>query len=92
MKASTAWSFWLHLAGAATLQPQKVSYDGYKVFRVAVGEDAERLTGIISKLGLKTWKGAPKAGATADVVVPPRRLTRSEPRQRMPRPSQCTMT
>ena len=64
----------LGLASAATLQPRKVTYDGYKVVRLPVGMDASKVTGIVNKLGLSTWKGAPKAGYMADIVVAPEKF------------------
>lgn len=64
----------LGLASAAALQSRKVSYDGFKVVRVPVGMDASKVTDIVSKLGLSTWKGAPQAGRFADIVVSPDRL------------------
>lgn len=64
------------VAVAAGVQPRpaKLSYDGYKVFRVSVGRDVARVNDIVSHLGLTTWKGAPRAGAFADIVVPPTQL------------------
>ncbi|KAK0631077.1 zinc carboxypeptidase [Bombardia bombarda] len=65
-------------AGAAVSRsegrPQTKSYDGYKVFRVEVGTDASKVSGIVEKLGLSTWKGAPRAGTFSDIVVPPQSL------------------
>jgi hypothetical protein len=61
-------------AAAAAVQQAKVSYDGYKVFRVAVGDEVAKVNGIVEKLGLATWKGAPRANAMADIVVPPAQL------------------
>jgi len=55
-------------------RPQYKSYDGYKVFRVAVGDATDKVNGIISDLGLETWKGAAKAHSMADIVVPPTQL------------------
>ena|SRR3569833_270046 len=74
MKTLSAFSACLVLVSGAVLAPAKVSYDGYKVFRVSVGEDVNKLNDIISKLSLTTWKGKPKAGRGADVVVPPSQL------------------
>lgn len=62
------------VATAVQPRPAKVSYDGYKVFRVSVGKDVARVKDVVSGLGLTTWKGAPRAGAFADVVVPPTQL------------------
>ena len=64
----------LGTARAAALQPAKVSYDGYKVFRVSVGDEVDKVRNIVSNLGLSTWKGAPRANAMADIVVPPHQL------------------
>ncbi|KAM7200875.1 zinc carboxypeptidase [Naviculisporaceae sp. PSN 640] len=68
-----ALSLLLTLGSAAVSRPkpQVKSYKGYKVFRVAVGTDASKVSGIVNKLGLTTWKGAPRAGTFADIVVPP---------------------
>lgn len=56
------------------IQPRQVSYDGYRVFRVPVGLDASKVTEIVDKLELDTWKAPNKAGAFADVVVAPEKL------------------
>jgi hypothetical protein len=75
MKHLTVITSWLSLASAATVaKPQKVSYDGYKVFRVSVGDQVAKVNDVVSSLGLTTWKGAPKAGAFADIVVPPTKI------------------
>jgi hypothetical protein len=62
----------LALSSAAAVQssPRKL-YDGYKVFRLTVGQDVAKVNNIIDKLGLTTWKGHPRAGAASDIVVPP---------------------
>lgn len=65
----------LGMASAATLlEPRKVSYDGYKVVRLPVGNQVAKVNNIVSKLGLATWKGAPRKGAFADIVVPPSQI------------------
>jgi hypothetical protein len=74
MKHLAALAALCWLASAATLAPRKVSYDGYKVFRLSFGDNVDKVNDIISKLSLTTWKGAPRAGATADIVVPPSQL------------------
>ncbi|KAK3368684.1 hypothetical protein B0H63DRAFT_79957 [Podospora didyma] len=80
MKLLLAFSTVLALAAAAPPalavrpKPEKKSYDGYKVFRVTVGHEINKVNGIVSKLDLTTWKGAPRAGAYADIVVPPAQL------------------
>nr|XP_036574262.1 zinc carboxypeptidase [Colletotrichum truncatum]XP_036587701.1 zinc carboxypeptidase [Colletotrichum truncatum]KAF6780666.1 zinc carboxypeptidase [Colletotrichum truncatum]KAF6798643.1 zinc carboxypeptidase [Colletotrichum truncatum] len=58
-------------ASVAAGSAKPVSYDGTKVFRVSVGDEVDRVNNIVSKLQLSTWKGAPRAGALADIVVPP---------------------
>ena len=62
------------VASAAAVEPRAVSYDGFKVVRIPVGTDASKVTEIVNKLQLKTWKGAPKAGAFADIMVPPSQI------------------
>ncbi|TDZ27542.1 Metallocarboxypeptidase A [Colletotrichum sidae] len=57
-------------ASVAGANPKRVSYDGTKVFRVSVGDEVDRINSVVSKLQLSTWKGAPRAGALADIVVP----------------------
>ena len=61
-------------AAAAAPRPQRVSYDGYKVFRVDVGDQVDKVNDVVSSLGLSTWKWAPRAGAFADIVVPPTKV------------------
>ncbi|KAJ9148825.1 Zinc carboxypeptidase [Coniochaeta hoffmannii] len=61
-------------SAAAVAKPERVSYDGYKVFRVAVGDQVAKVNDVVSSLGLATWKGAPRAGAFADIVVPPTKI------------------
>ncbi|TDZ33813.1 Metallocarboxypeptidase A-like protein [Colletotrichum spinosum] len=57
-------------ASVAGANSKRVSYDGTKVFRVSVGDEVDRINSVVSKLQLSTWKGAPRAGALADIVVP----------------------
>ena len=64
----------LAIASPYIHQPRQVSYDGYQVFRVPVGLDASKVTEIVEKLQLDTWKAPNKAGAFADVVVSPDKL------------------
>ncbi|KAH8895379.1 zinc carboxypeptidase [Thozetella sp. PMI_491] len=75
MRISTA-VIWLLFpaANVAARKPDWVSYDGYKVFRLAVGEQVGKVSGIVDRLGLATWKSAPRANAMADIVVPPHLL------------------
>ncbi|KAL7797371.1 hypothetical protein V8C37DRAFT_308495 [Trichoderma ceciliae] len=75
MKSFTLLSAFLASASAAVLQPQKVSYDGYKVFRVSVEKNnIGHINDIIDRLNLQTWKPAKKAGSFADIVVHPSQL------------------
>lgn len=75
MKSFTLLSAFLASASAAVIQPQRVSYDGYKVYRVSVGKNnIGRINDIIEKLNLQTWKSAKKAGSFADIVVHPSQL------------------
>jgi hypothetical protein len=70
-------SLFATLASAAIVPkaPMKVSYDGYKVVRLAVGhDDVEAVNELITGLDLTTWKGAPRAGAFADIVVAPEKI------------------
>ncbi|KAH7313752.1 zinc carboxypeptidase [Stachybotrys elegans] len=66
MKVIAAVATLVATAAAAT-----VSYDGYKVYRVPVGESADDIDAIIEKLGLSTWEHSRQPGSFADVVVPP---------------------
>ncbi|KAF9869950.1 hypothetical protein CkaCkLH20_12559 [Colletotrichum karsti] len=74
MRSLAALSTIVAAASAASVaagSAKRVSYDGTKVFRVSVGDEVDRVNDIVSKLQLTTWKGAPRAGAMADIVVPP---------------------
>ncbi|KAF6818774.1 zinc carboxypeptidase [Colletotrichum sojae] len=57
-------------ASIAAAGNKRVTYEGTKVFRVSVGDEVDRVNDVVSKLSLSTWKGAPRAGALADIVVP----------------------
>ncbi|KAK1961203.1 zinc carboxypeptidase [Colletotrichum sublineola] len=73
MKSLATLSALVAAASAASIaveSPEPVSYDGTKVFRVSVGDEVDRVNDIVNKLQLSTWKGAPRAGAFADIVVP----------------------
>ncbi|KAL7932574.1 hypothetical protein V8C35DRAFT_77972 [Trichoderma chlorosporum] len=75
MKSLALLSAFLASASAAVVQPHKVSYDGYKVFRLSVEADnIGRINDIVDRLNLQTWKPAKKAGSFADVVVQPSQL------------------
>lgn len=71
MKTFVTLSAVLACASAAAVSSPKVSYDGYKVARVSVGDSPETVKNIISKLDLTTWKDAHGAGSYADVLVSP---------------------
>lgn len=61
----------LTLSSAAAVQPSgSKSYEGYKVFRLRVGEDVAKVNSVIDGLGLATWKKI-RPGGLADIVVPP---------------------
>ncbi|KAK1780894.1 hypothetical protein QBC45DRAFT_449649 [Copromyces sp. CBS 386.78] len=78
MKSLSILTALLGLASATAIRseprPKRTSYDGYKVLRVAAGDDAAKLNKIIADLDLETWKGAAKVGGHADVVIPPTKL------------------
>lgn len=82
MKYSLAVSGLFALASAATLAPTssspKKSYAGYKVVRLSVGPDVAAVQGMVDRLGLATWMGAPRANAKTDIVVPPERVSAFE--------------
>jgi carboxypeptidase A4 len=63
----------LALASAAAVT-KKANYDNYKVYRVDVGEDSNKLGSVIDKLQLSTWKGKVGSSKVVDVVVPPARI------------------
>ncbi|PHH62611.1 hypothetical protein CDD81_6845 [Ophiocordyceps australis] len=64
------------LAAAATAAPtdtpeDAVSYNGFKVFRVPVQGDPQRINDVASQLNLTFWQPASRKGAFADIEVPP---------------------
>ncbi|KAL9112896.1 MAG: hypothetical protein Q9227_002973 [Pyrenula ochraceoflavens] len=61
-------------AVGAAVDADRIDYEGYKVFRLAVGNNATQLSDLINSLSLSTWKGVPKAGHSSDIVVPPPKL------------------
>jgi hypothetical protein len=68
----------LALSSAAAVQPPaRKSYEGYKVFRLAVGEDVAKINNVIDGLGLATWKKI-HPGGRADIVVPPSQVSAFE--------------
>lgn len=66
MKAAAAFATLFAAASASA-----VSYDGYKVYRVPVGESADDINALVSRLGLDTWENSGLPGTFADVVVAP---------------------
>jgi hypothetical protein len=68
LTTSVRFTLFASLAAAA-----KVSYEGAKAMRVAVGEDVTVVADLISTLSLPTWKGAPqgipKPNSNVDLVV-----------------------
>lgn len=52
----------------------KVSYDGWKVYRVNVGSNAAEFSKLVNDVGLETWKGKPASSAVVDVMVSPSQL------------------
>jgi hypothetical protein len=60
----------LGFASAASVA-KKVSYDGWKVYRINVGSSAANISNVVSKLQLELWKGKPASSDVVDVMVPP---------------------
>ena len=60
----------LGLASAAAVD-SKVSYDGWKVYRITVGENKAKLSSVLEKFQLNTWKGKVATSTVVDVPVPP---------------------
>jgi hypothetical protein len=56
---------------SALAAPKQVSYDGWKVYRVSVGEDKAKLKNAVSNLQLGIWKGSVDTSKIVDVAVPP---------------------
>lgn len=67
----------LGLASAAAVN-SKVNYDGFKVYRVTVGEDRAKLSSVVDSLKLATWKGKVATSKVVDVVVPPSQISEFE--------------
>jgi len=59
---------------SAVSVPTKISYDGYKVFRVGYGTESSAIDDLVSSLSLQTWKSSAKGTGHVDVVVPPSAL------------------
>jgi murein tripeptide amidase MpaA len=74
MKSIAAFTALLAVAYASSIPRPPVSYDGFKVFRVGVGQDTAEVDNIVSKLGLETWEYPRRPGSFADIVVGPEQL------------------
>ena len=65
----------LILVSVALAASQRVSYDGYKVYRVNVADDRDRAADVVSSLSdllnLDVWKHS-KAGLPDGKIAPPR--------------------
>jgi carboxypeptidase A4 len=63
----------LGLVSAATVT-KKVSYDDWKVYRINVGSNADKVNDVVSKFNLQLWKGKPSTSSVVDVMVPPTQI------------------
>lgn len=63
--------FSLLFASLALASGSTVSYDGVRVVRLPTGDDSERISDIIKRLELDTWK---QTDSFADIVVPLNKL------------------
>lgn len=62
---------WIGLLFASHALADSVSYDGVQVVRLPTGEDPERISDIIARLELDTWK---HTDSFADIAVPLNKL------------------
>jgi carboxypeptidase A4 len=62
----------------ALVAPRSVSYDGWKVYRVNVGENRSKLKDVVSGLQLGTWKGSVDTSDIVDVMVAPTQIQKFE--------------
>lgn len=60
----------LAVATAALASEETVSYDGYKVLRIAAGADLKKVHDVIDSLALDTWNNGIHSDGQVDVVVP----------------------
>jgi hypothetical protein len=67
----------LGLVSAASVT-KKVDYADWKVYRVNVGANADKVSKMMSKLQLEPWKGKPASSDVVDVMVSPSQLTEFE--------------
>ncbi|KAF1998949.1 hypothetical protein P154DRAFT_535833 [Amniculicola lignicola CBS 123094] len=59
---------------SAALVQRKVSYDGFKVYRINVGENRDQLAKVVSSLKLATWKGKVATSDVVDLMVGPTQI------------------
>jgi carboxypeptidase A4 len=67
----------LGLVSAASVA-KKVDYADWKVYRVNVGANADKVSKMMSKMQLEPWKGKPATSDVVDVMVSPSQLTEFE--------------
>lgn len=60
--------------GSARAVESKVSYDGYKVFRVPVVDDGSHIQSVMDTLKVISWQPPTRKGAFADIQVAPSQL------------------
>ncbi|RCI15910.1 hypothetical protein L249_1762 [Ophiocordyceps polyrhachis-furcata BCC 54312] len=79
MKSSTMLSCLLAAAATwattAAAEEIKMSFDGFKVYRVPVGAKVGHVNSVAKDLGLDFWQPAFREGVFADVEVPPGKVT-----------------
>jgi carboxypeptidase A4 len=63
----------LGLASAASVT-KKQSYDDWKVYRINVADNADKVSDVVSKFDLQLWKGKPSTSSVVDVMVPPSQI------------------
>jgi carboxypeptidase A4 len=63
----------LTLVSAASVA-KPVDYDGWKVYRVNVGDDSTKLASVVDNLKLATWKGKVATSKVVDLMVPPTQI------------------
>lgn len=63
------------LAAAASIATTaKVNYDGWRVYRVNVGDKTAEFAKVVSDIGLEIWKGKADKSPVVDVMVSPSQL------------------
>jgi murein tripeptide amidase MpaA len=63
---------------ASALAAPKVTYDGWKVYRINTGVNRAKLKDVVGKLQLGTWKGSVDTSEVVDVMVPPTQVQKFE--------------